>query len=866
MNAISMNVIPILSSFASNSNKLESKLTLHNENTGNSAFNVTLKSNDIPCNAGNYMYQSILTPLNKKIGYNYKNIDADNFYLEKRGENYYRIYLNGCEAKENDVYTFSGEYVNPTGIKIDILTSQFKYDGSKFVTYEPEIMISNNENIEAVGNTIYVNNGTSKDELVASIINGFEGTISYAYPAGSIENNKFISRNGSSSFDDFSIYFESNGYSFRYDYKLVVGYKNFVMEKGAAISLNSDLSSIEFRCNIPSSVLEGAEEIGFIAIKNDELNNNDLNEHSLFVDGLFSFNKKEEKKIEAQKRYAFARYNFDGSYTLLGRLDGLEAKDYLVSYRGLFYIKNEYGYFLSNDFDGNQNNSIRSVLGVASRAIDEKDDKKEEIIAKYLSDEKQVAYKVRYINKDNGVLLKEETHVGKLNDNVTISFDETNIGGVLYKPFGPKELSKKLFDNDVVFNFYLVNQDESMNIYAYDCPYLDCRNNYDNDHNKQICSDLVKFGFNGVFYSGQTIGTNDNVDALKDIVRMFHKNGLKTVINDRSYSSNDLHFYDGVPDFSNVPGFAGFLSWDEPLNDSNFDSIKGLSASFNSIYANKSDSKFITTLLPSYSGTSLKDSLNKYGNLITDTLPDYNLRSLCTDFYPFTYKNNSTSLSDYYIHDLLCLRSKSSELNATPFLIMQLSSVADFPRASYYSEMLLQAYMALSFGYKNIVWYKAFSDDETSLFINEKAVDEAFNQKYKVTTSTSLDVLHINKQILNMANLLKGYDYRGTYLSNKLGNYSLHSNSSSMTDLLSSIPGGLKISSLSKYHVGVYKNKDGKYAYVISSYINNDGSYSVKVTSSIELTAYQGENIKTIPSSSSYSFSSLKQGESIVLV
>ena len=43
-------------------------------------------------------------------------------------------------------------------------------------------------------------------------------------------------------------------------------------------------------------------------------------------------------------------------------------------------------------------------------------------------------------------------------------------------------------------------------------------------------------------------------------------------------------------------------------------------------------------------------------------------------------------------------------------------------------------------------------------------------------------------------------------------------------------------------------------------------SIDFKVTSLTDLIACQGENIKTIPSSSSYSFSSLKQGESIVLV
>ncbi len=865
MNAISIGIVPIISPLAE-SNGLESKLTLHMENSSNSELNVTLKSNDIPCNAGNYMYQSVLTPSNRKIGYNYKDITVDNFYLEKRGENYYRAYLNGCEAKENDVYTFSGEYTNPTGIKIDVLTSQFKYDGTKFSIYEPEIAISNNENIEVIGNTIYVNNGTRKDELVAFINNGFNGRISYRYPSNSIENNRFVSHNGSSIFDNFAIFCESNGYSFRYDYKLVIGYKNFVMEKGAGISLNDELASIQFRCKIPSMALESAEEIGFVAVKNEEIANNDLNERSLFVDGLFSFNKKEAGKIEIKKRQAFARYNFDGSYTLLGRLDDFETNDYLASYRAAFYIKNEYGYFLSNDFDEDKANSTRSVLGIASRAVNDKDEKREKIISKYLSGEKQVIYKVRYVDKDTGVLLKEETRVGKLSDKITISIDEVEIGGVLYKPFGPKELSKLLFDNDVVFDFYLVNQDKSMNIYAYDCPFLDCRNNYDNNYNKQICNDLSKYGFNGVFYSGQTIGTEDNVEALKDIVRMFYKNGLKTVINDKSYSSNNLHFYDGVPDFSDIPGFAGFLSWDEPLNGSNFASVKELSASFNSLYAHKSDSKFITTLLPSYSGTPLKDSLNSYGNLISETLYDQNLRSLCTDFYPFTYKNNVTYLRDYYIHDLLCLRSKSSELNATPFLIMQLSSVDSFPRASYYSEMLLQTCMALSFGYKNIVWYKTFSDNETSLFINERAVDEAYNQKYKITSSTSLDVLHINRQILNMANLLKGYDYQGTYLSSTSGNYSLHSSSSSMGDLLSSISGGLKISSLSKYHVGVYKTKDGKYAYVISSYINNDGNYSVKVTVPKEMTAYQGENTKVIYPSSPNSFSSLKQGETLVLV
>lgn len=858
----------ISSSVAENaSDKLETKFTLHKENISNSEFNVTLKSNDIPCDyTGSYLFESILTPSNKKIGYNYSEKTVEDFYLTKKGENYYRIYLNSASANSGDIYTFSGEYTNPTGIKVNVLTSQFKYDGSQFVTYEPEISIAKTENIVVEGDVIYVNTGTSKDELVASISNGFSGTISYSYPNGSLSNSKFVSNNGSTTYDNFYIYCQSNGYSFRYDYKLVVGYKEFIMQKGAGLSID-DSSALEFKANISETILKNAKEIGFLAVKKEELGENDFNADCLFKNNkLFVFNKDVTNKIRVEKRYAFASYNFDGSYTLSGRLDNINNKDYLTSYLATFYIKTEYGYFLASNYKNDISNSVRSVVGVASRAVSNADTNSDILQNKYLNGNNEVSYQVRYISKDNGAILKQNTFKGNINEEITLTCDEIVIGGTSYKTLENKSITQKLFDNDISFDFYLTSSDNSVNIYAYDCPYLSSSNHYDNDFNKKVCADLVKYGFTGVIYSGQTISTKDNVDALKDIINMFYKNGLKTIINDRSHALVNYHLYDGVPDFSDCLGFAGLLSWDEPSTDDAYNIIRNMASSYDSIYKNKLDSKFITTLLPSYGVDSFKDYVENYIDIMNNNISDNELKSLCTDYYPFTYNNNVTSMRDTYVRDLLYLRSKATENNATPFIIMQLSSVDGFARASYYSEMLLQSYMALSFGYRNLVWYKTFSTDETSLFVKESGVDANYNQNYHVTNSTSLDVLHINREITNKANLIKDYKYVGTYLSSILGNYSLKLYNSYMSDRLTSLPKELTISSNDKYHVGVYKNSDGKYAYIISSYINNDGNYSIKIKVNNSFTAYKGDNSEVLVASNQYSFDSLTQGVSIVLI
>lgn len=851
----------------SDDTKLETKFTLHNEYVNNSEFNVTLKSNDIPCDyTGSYLYQSILTSANQSIGYNYSDKKVSDFYLTKKGENYYRIYLNSASANSGDIYTFSGEYINPTGIKVNVLTSQFKYDGTKFITYEPEISITNTSNIKVEDNIIYINSGTNKDELVATISNGFTGNITYSYPEGSLSDSKFTSRNGKSTFDNFYIFCESNGYKFRYDYILVIGYESFEMQKGAAISLD-DSSTLEFKAKISETVFSKAKEIGFLAVNKDDLGNNEFNEKTIFKDSkMFSFNKELDNKIKAEKRYAFATYNFDGTYTLSGRLENISKEDYLSSYLASFYIKTDYGYFLSNNYENNINNSIRSVIGTASRAVSANDTNSDILTSKYLSDINNITYSVRYFSKDKHALLKKEELVGQLNEEITVNCKEIEIGGVSYKPFGPKSITKKLYDNDVYFDFYLISADQGINIFAYDVPYLSAANNYENNFNNNICADLIKYGFNGVIYSGQTISTEDNVDALKDIIKMFYKNGIKTIINDRSYASNNLHFFNGVPDFSDCPGFMGLLSWDEPNDENSYDTIKEMATSFNSIYANKLDSKFITTLLPSYGVSSFKNYVENYIDIMNQTLLDNELKSLCFDFYPFTYSRGATSISDSYIRDLLYLRSKATENKTTPFLIMQLSSVDNFARASYYSEMLLQSYMALSFGYRNLAWYKTFSTDENSLFIKDSELDANFNQKYKITTSSSIDVLHINKEIKQKANLLKDYEYVGTYLSSTLGNYSLKLYSSYMSDRISSLPNELKITTSNKYHVGIYKNSNGKYAYIISSYINNDENYSIKIKANNNFTAYLIDKSQLLESSNQYSYESLKQGESIVLI
>lgn len=865
-------LIPNIIYSANSANEvLETKFSLHKESINNSQFNVTLKSNDIPCQYGSssYLHQSILTPSSKKIGYNFADKAVDDLYLAKRGENYYRVYLNSSKAKSGDIYTFSGEYTSPYGLKVNVLTSQFKYDGANFITYEPEISIKNTDNIIAEDNVIYVNTGTSKDELVATISNEFSGTISYSYPDGSLSNNKFVSYNGTSTFDKFYVYCESNGYTFRYDFKLVVGYKDFIMNKGAALALDNS-SSLKFKANISENIISKAEEIGFLAVKKDDLKNNEFSEKTLFKNNtLFSFNKNETNKIRVEKRYAVGVNNFNGTYTFSGIIDNISKSDYLTSYLASFYIKTEYGYFFASNFDYKSSSFIRSVVGVAARAINANDTNSEALKSKYLGDDNTINYSVRYYSKENATLLKEDKLVGKINEEVTITCDEIVIGGTTYKSVGQKSITKNLVDNEVCFEFYLSSLDNGINIYAYGTPYLSPKNNYDNDFNKGISSDLKKYGFTGVVYYGQTICTEDNVDALKDIISMFYKNGLTTIIMDRSSTSNNKHFYDGVPDFSDCNGFDGLLSWDEPNNDEAFATIKDMSKSYNSIYANKDDSKFLTTLLPSYGFETYDQFItyveNYYKNM-NETLLDDELKSLCVDYYPFTYANNATSLRDGYIKDLLYLRSLASQTNATPFLIMQLSSVYQFERASYYSEMLLQTYMALSFGYRNIMWYRTFSTDENSLFIEGNTYDSDYNLKYSVTTSPSLDVLHINKEIFQKAELLKNYEYVGTYLSSTSGNYNLNSYSSYMSDRLTSLPSELKITSSNQYHVGVYKDNEGKYAYVISSYINNDSKYSLTLNVSKALTAYQGSDIKTLEISKQYSYNDLVQGESIILI
>lgn len=835
------------------------KLSLHPEQISSSIFNVTMPSNDITClSKGEYSWYSTLTPSNNLIGVNYVQTELNSFYLEKHPDNYYRVYL-GMEANEGDVFTLGGDFVSPSIGTISIATSQFRFNGTSFEQFEPEIEIVSNENVEADGDTIYVNNGTSISELTARITNSFSGEISFSYPDGSIVSNKFISNEGKKEFDGLKVYCLSNGYTFEYEYRLVVGYKDFVSLKGAGVDYSPlNKGGLEFNCVIPSNIYTKAKEIGFLSLKKKELAGKELNVDSIFLhNDFFTFNYFEKGKININKTFPLIDKS-NGEYILKGRILDIEEDSYFDEYIGLFYLKDEYGYFLANNVD----DYSRSVVSSTLLALDNLDEHSNQLRDKYSFPSNKLAYKVKYISSDNNSILKEEIFEANLNDKVSIEPKTLNIGGNSYRFKSNKTVTKKIDGENIEISIYAEPFNQSINIYAYNCPTLSPRNRYDNSYNQTICNYLKQYGFTGVIYAGSNIGTDDNIEALKDIISMFYKNGLTTIINDKSYGSSHHHYYQGVPDFSNESGFDGFLSYDEPDTDS-FDFVNSLAISYQGKYE-FDYSSFITTLLPSYgkSYNEYEDYVNAYTSAIFSSLTDNELRSVCTDFYPFYQENGSITLRETYFNDLIYYSSLAKQFKAKQYLIMQLSEVDMMNRGTYYSEMLLQSFMALGFGFKNIVWYETFSSSESSLFVFDSGYDESTHEpKFHISNLDYIrDVGSINLLISNVGSLLSNYTYKGSYASSILGNYRLrYSSRGSLASYLSSLPDEIKIKSSKPYHVGVYSDGVNN-VYIISSILNNDevnANLSIDTSKDIYLNDAKVEMT---------SFSNLAQGQSIILV
>lgn len=373
-------------------------------------------------------------------------------------------------------------------------------------------------------------------------------------------------------------------------------------------------------------------------------------------------------------------------------------------------------------------------------------------------------------------------------------------------------------------------------------PDLDTSNNYDNDYNRFIISDIKDAGFNVVSLTGFTYPTSAaNITAIKTVISLFDEYGIKSIVfagNHHNTVNSEYDTYADLPDFTDCEGFLGFYFWDEPTTTEQFETLVEYAEMFKTVYGVR-DYQYINDVGYVY--------VDDYCKNVLANLPDDMERYISTYSYPI--KTDGT-LQNYFLSNLASLKLWAMEYDAKSTIILQSScwpessdgAVAKVPSLA---ELRLQVYAALAFGIDDISFFTyaplTVNDGNgiSPVDKNGSKNDVYYNLKNVIGEINSIDeILNWFKWqgvILNVEsgsddeqaynNAINGYKPGGTDVGAKpLGDYLLNA---SDTNLLSSVSNGAYDEN---YILGVFLDNNGNEAYVLSNYNDVTESRTQKVT------------------------------------
>ena len=423
---------------------------------------------------------------------------------------------------------------------------------------------------------------------------------------------------------------------------------------------------------------------------------------------------------------------------------------------------------------------------------------------------------------------------------------------------------------------------------------------YNNEYNKDIAKKLKDAGITMVYLDGKyhlNLDTTENVEKTRQIINFFWSQGLYTIAFG-SNSSDDCNIdyqTKKYPDFSDCPGFKGFLVWDEP-KDASMATLAEFAKNFEKLYAGTGVT-FMANLLPSYATIFQTSSSSLWGSSTTLDVSKYKayLQAYCDtvlsqvqgekwlsmDSYPI---NTDQSLADTFLFDLAMLKEYSLSAGATSHAVLQSSGWTDEnsikTRMPEEAELRMQAYTALALGIDSISWW-SYSDkrndnqsnptDSTEYYTrfanvnNELAgissVYSAFTWKgviisYPKKTDYSQSGVNRTNEEYEAYNLLK---------NNLASKYQL---SASGTKLLSSIATS---QSRQNYLVGVMEDMNGNEGYVISNYnsLKEDRTKTLTFTFSknvTEVIIYRGGVAQIVQVSNKKLAIDLADGEGVIVL
>ena len=326
-----------------------------------------------------------------------------------------------------------------------------------------------------------------------------------------------------------------------------------------------------------------------------------------------------------------------------------------------------------------------------------------------------------------------------------------------------------------------------LNIIAWNYPKLDESNEYNNDKNKAIATQMKNTGIKVVNLTGKNLlvlDSKENIEKTRQIIEFFWSQGLQTVaFAANNFENTNVDFTEiGTPDFSDCEGFIGFLHWDEPTeNDDIMSKLADLAIQFNQVYAG-TDVTYMNNLLPSYAPYFQKESSGFFGSSTTLDKAAYKayVEEYCTkvllkvkgqkwlsvDSYPI---NADYSLHDTFLFDLGVIKYYAMQNDAHAHVALQSSGFTNTEngddtksRIPTEAEMRMQAYAAMAFGMDSISWFTyspSGSESETfyTFVDNDGNIIEEYKTAYDAFTA-------VNKELEAIGAVYSAFDWKGVIL------------------------------------------------------------------------------------------------------
>ena len=668
----------------------------------------------------------------------------------------------GKTAKAGDVFTISGSFANHANkLLINLPYLAIQYDGEKWTTYK--------------GHAITYT--TSAGTVVAYATPGEEYTL-----AEGKTFNTFIAWKG----EDGKLYKAGDKITANAPMSFQALELEFTMQKGAAVRVTTSVatSGIRFTSNINQAQLEvlkgyGIEIVGYgtLIIPYDYLSAGQAPNLVDFTAGTNIVN-------ILSTKYEVV----DGYIVFRGAMQNLNEGNYDRLFAGCAYIQmkiNGKVVTFYTDFDKKDN--VRSIIGVA-----------------------------RAFMADDSAPQNNELRYNNLSDTCKEVVQTYAADGEI------KLVDYELYKENGIFD-----------VVAWNFPALDPTNNYDNEGNRAIVKKMKDAGIKVVNLTGKNLGsyllnTDAGIEKTRKLINFFWKEGLKTIafmgVNADKINSMAVDFTQtGTPDFSDCPGFIGFLHWDEPsYNNADItNKLAALAMQFDTMYAGTGVA-YINNLYPSYaSGLTNVNTYKKYvEDYCKNVLSKVNGEKwLSVDTYP-VYKDYS--LESSFLFDLGVIKTYSLQYGAKSHVALQSSGFTGKDRIPTEDEMRMQAYAALAFGFDSISWFSySPSGSESETFYT--FVDNAGN----VTDQTAYNAFcNVNNELAKIAPVYSAFEWKGIIIGIGAGNKYSNPDYEAYNRVKGQLSVGGKNYELSASDTKLIKSisKSGNYNYLMSVMEDKNGN------------------------------------------